>query len=119
MAEEGRKTYLEFIETTVFTDRLTRLTSKETLYALQSDLLQDPTRWPVIQGTHGARKGRVADPEVRRGKSGSFRYLYLFLPHVERIYLIYLFSKDEQDNLTSAQKKGIARMCDLIREEVK
>jgi hypothetical protein len=119
MAEEGRKTYLEFIETSVFTDRLTRLTSKETLYALQSDLLEEPTRWPVIQGTHGARKGSVADPEVRRGKSGSFRYLYLFLPHVERIYLIYLFSKDEQDNLTSTQKKGIARMCDLIREEVK
>jgi hypothetical protein len=44
MAEEGRKTYLEFIETRVFTDRLTRLTSKETLYALQSDLLEEPTR---------------------------------------------------------------------------
>jgi hypothetical protein len=119
MAEEGRKTYLEFVETPVFTDRIRRLASRETLYALQADLLEEPTRWPVIQGTHGARKGRVADPESGRGKSGSFRYLYLFLPHVERVYLIYLFAKDEQDNLTPAQKKLIAGACDLIREEAK
>lgn len=117
--EERRKTYLEFIETLVFSDRLKKLVSKETLYALQTDLLEDPTRWPVVQGTGGARKGRVADPESGRGKSGSFRYLYLFLPHVERVYLIYLFAKDEQDDLTPTQKKAIARACDAIREEVR
>jgi hypothetical protein len=38
-------------------------------------LLADPERWPVIKGTGGARKGRVADPSDSRGKSGSFRYI--------------------------------------------
>ena len=96
---------------------MTSIGSRELLGAIQSELLENPTRWPVIRGTHGARKGRIADPTSGRGKSGSYRYLYLFLPHVERIYLLFLFDKKEQDNLSPEQVKRIAGWCDQIREE--
>ena len=109
---------LEFVETRSFTKRIEELASREMLLEIQSDLVENPIRWPVIQGTHGARKGRIADPAEGRGRSGSFRYLYLYLPHVQRIYLLFLFAKDEQGNLSSDQKKRIAQWCTQIREEV-
>src|SRR5215204_4886613 len=106
-----------FVETPVFTRRLHELASFETLAAIQADLLQAPERWPVVRGTHGARKGRIADPLSGRGKSGSFRYLYLFLEHRGRIYLLFLFGKSEQANLSPAQTKVIAGMVAAIKEE--
>lgn len=109
--------WVEFVETRLFTRRLTNFGSREILQAIQSDLIEDPVRWPVIRGTHGARKGRIADPKGSHGKSGSYRYLYLFLPHVQRIYLLFIFGKDEQSNLSPAQVKKIAQFCDEIREE--
>lgn len=86
------------------------------LFAIQADLLADPERGPVIAGTGGARKGRVGDPTKKRGKRGSFRYLYYYVEHRGRIYLIYLFAKHEQADLTVAQKRVIARLVDIIKE---
>jgi hypothetical protein len=108
-----------FTETLVFSKRLKELASFETLAAIQADLLADPTRWPVVQGTHGARKGRIADPLAGRGKSGSFRYLYLFLEHRGRIYLLFFFGKSEQSNLSPEQTKQVAQLVDAIKEELK
>jgi hypothetical protein len=73
--------------------QLDALASFETLCTIQADLLVDPERWPVIKGTGGARKGRVADPQDSRGKSGSYRYIYLYLRHRGRIFLLLFFSK--------------------------
>lgn len=61
-----------FVETVVFSKQLDELASMETLYAIQSDLMADPERWPVIKGTNGARKGRIADPTISKGKSSVF-----------------------------------------------
>lgn len=104
-----------FIEPPVFTKRLSELSSFETLAAIQGNLLTDPERRPVVRGTRGARKGRVAGPLTGRGKSGSFRYLYL--ERRGRIYLLFLFGKSEQSDLSPAQTKQVARLVDAIREE--
>jgi mRNA-degrading endonuclease RelE of RelBE toxin-antitoxin system len=107
----------EFVETAAFTRRLVAFSSRELLTAIQSDLVESPMRWPVIPKTHGARKGRAADEAEGRGKRGGYRYLYLFLPNVERIYLLFIFDKHEQGNLSPEQVKTIAKWCDQIREE--
>ncbi|HEU0173405.1 MAG TPA: type II toxin-antitoxin system RelE/ParE family toxin [Blastocatellia bacterium] len=115
MNTESQKLYT-FIELPVFIRQLETLASFETLYAIQSDLLEDPERWPVIKGTGGARKGRVADPKDSRGKSGSFRYIYLYLEHRGRIFLLLLFSKNEQTNLSADQVKQVAAVVEKIKE---
>lgn len=92
------------------------IASLDVLFAIQADLIADPERWPVIGGTNGARKGRVGDPAKGRGKRGSFRYLYFYVEHRGHIYLIYLFAKNEQDNLTAEQKRVISRLVDIIKE---
>lgn len=106
-----------FVETPVFTRRLTELASPETLEALQADLLEDPERWPVVRGLRGARKGRVADPKSPRGKSGSYRYIYLYLPLAGRIHLLFLFGKNEQSDLSPAQTKALGQVIAKIKEE--
>lgn len=115
MTQEEQKLYT-FIELPVFMRQLDAMASFETLYAIQADLLTDPERWPMIKGTGGARKGRVADPKDSRGKSGSFRYIYLYLQHRGRIFLLLLFSKSEQANLSPEQVKKVAAMIEKIKE---
>jgi RelE toxin of RelE / RelB toxin-antitoxin system len=112
---EGERLYT-FIELSVFMRQLDALASFEALYAIQADLLADPERWPVIKVTGGARKGRVADPKDSRGKSGSFRYIYLYLEHRGKIFLLLLFSKNEQGNLSPEQVKQVAAAVEKIKE---
>ena len=115
MASDARKLYT-FIELPVFMRQLAASASFETLYAIQADLLADPEGWPVIKGTGGARKGRVADPQDSRGKSGSFRYIYLYLEHRGRIFLLLFFSKNEQADLSPDQVKQVAKMVEKIKQ---
>lgn len=112
-------TLYTFVETPIFTKRLAELASPEILEAIQAELVEDPERWPMIRGLHGARKGRVADPKSARGKSGSFRYIYLYLSHVGRIHLLFLFAKNEQSDLTPAQAKAFGKVIAMIKEEVR
>ncbi len=70
------ETFYAFTETDVFMRRIEKLASTETLFAIQSDLLQNPRRGAVIKGAGGARKARVAGRG--KGKSGGFRYVYLY-----------------------------------------
>lgn len=109
-----------FYETSLFTRDLTDFLGEralDLLYAIQSDLLADPQRWPLVRGTGGARKGRVADPGSDQGKSGSYRYVYIYFEQRGQIYLLFLFAKSEQDNLNAEQKKRIARLIEAIKKE--
>lgn len=114
--KKKEKPLYKFVETPTFREQLDELASLETLYAIQADLLADPERWPVVRKMNGARKGRIADPATPRGKSGSFRYLYLYLEHKGRIHLLYLFDKKEQANLTAAQTKVIASLAETLKK---
>ena len=59
---------MEFVETTVFTERIEKFGGATILENIQNDLIVDPELGPIIPGTHGARKGRGADPSSGRGK---------------------------------------------------
>lgn len=112
-----RPVLYEFVETPIFTKRIIELTSPETVESLQAELIEDPERWPMVRELHGARKGRIRDAKSRRGKSGSFRFIYLYLPHAGRIYLLFLFAKNEQSELTAAQVKAFGKVIANIKKE--
>ena len=109
---------LHFVETTAFTKQIDKLGSVDVLTAMQDDLLENPERGAVIEGTGGARKARVGDPNQKRGKSGAFRYLYAYFVHADTIYLLYLFAKNEQANLTAEQKKFVKALIDEARKNL-
>ncbi len=116
MAEVGDTVWFEFVESKIFYKQVRDLPVK-LLANMQSDLVQNPERGAVVKGTHGVRKARIADPASSRGKSGSYRYLYLYFEHAGRIHLLYLFSKGEQADLSPEQKRIIGALSQEIRKE--
>ena len=115
MAKADR-VWFEFVESKVFSKQVREL-SAALLISIQFDLVQNPQRGDMVKGTHGVRKARVADPGSSRGKRGSYRYLYLYLEHAGRIHLLYLFSKDDQSDLSPEQTKIIGELSRQIRRE--
>ncbi len=108
-----------FYEVQTFTAKLAAVAGEDALqllYAIQSDLLSDPMRWPLVKGTGGTRKGRVALPGSEHGKSGGLRYLYLFTEHRGRIYLLHLYSKSNQSEIPAEQKKEIALLVKVLKQ---
>lgn len=59
----------------------------------------------------------MADPRSSRGKSGSYRYLYLYLEHAGRIHLLYLFSKGDQADFSPDQTRIVSALSRQIRRE--
>jgi hypothetical protein len=116
MSEGDERIWFEFVESKIFYKQVRDL-GVEVMTMIQSELVQNPKRGAIVKGTHGVRKARVADPASTRGKSGSLRYLYLYLEHAGRIHLLYLFSKGEQANLSPDQVRIIGVLSQEIRRE--
>jgi len=114
----SNRTWFEFVESDIFYKQVREL-GIAILNRIQSDLIRDPKRGAILKGTHGVRKARVADPTSSRGKSGSYRYLYLYLEQAGRIHLLYLFSKGVQANLSPQQKQIVGTLSQEIRKELK
>ena len=107
-----------FVESKVFSNQVRELPAA-ILANIQSDLVQNPERGDLVKGTHGVRKARVADPGSSRGKSGSYRYLYLYLERAGSIHLLYLFRKGVQADLSPDQTRIIGELSQQIRREPK
>lgn len=116
MVKVGDVVWFEFVESRIFFKQVREL-GVEVLARIESDLVQNPERGAMVKGTHGVRKARVADPASLRGKSSSYRYLYLYLEHAGRIHLLYLFSKGERADLSPEQKRIIGALSQAIRKE--
>lgn len=107
-----------FIEFRVFTDRLHRLAKEHAdmvLRAIQDDLLRNPHRGTVVPGLAGVRKARVENPARGKGKRGGLRYMYYFLERDEEIYLMFLFDKGEQEDLSETQKAELRRAVAALK----
>lgn len=110
------ESFLHFVETSVFTKRIEKLGTTEILFDLQNDLLFNPKRGDVMSGTNGARKARVGNRQQNIGKSGAFRYIYLYLEKAETIYLLLFFGKNEKDNLSKAERNELAKLVKTLKD---
>ncbi|MFM5397698.1 type II toxin-antitoxin system RelE/ParE family toxin [Aeromonas veronii] len=106
---------IEFIETSIFTKQIKALATDDELRALQAELIAQPEKGDLIQGTGGLRKIRMATGQ--QGKSGSARVIY-FLATAEMIYLVLAYAKSEKGSLTAAEKAELKRLTTLLKGEV-
>ena len=106
---------IEFIETSIFTKQIKALATDDELRALQTEMIAQPEKGDLIQGTGGLRKIRMATGQ--QGKSGSARVIY-FLATAEMIYLVLAYAKSEKESLTSAEKAELKRLTTLLKGEV-
>jgi mRNA-degrading endonuclease RelE of RelBE toxin-antitoxin system len=103
---------MRFIETPVFTASLRRALDDATYRALQLALLLRPEQGPVLVGSGGLRKLRWGTGD--RGKRGGVRVIYYWDAPSETFYMLYLYAKNEQGDLTPAQLKLLRR---IVEEE--
>ena len=106
---------LTFVETTTFTGQITDLVSDNDYAAFQTQLSLLPDKGPLLVGCGGVRKVRMAAKS--KGKSGGARVLYLYLPNRHLIYLLYLFTKGNADNISAEGKKAVREIAEQIKQE--
>lgn len=106
---------IKFIETTIFTKQISSLATDDELKKLQEELIAQPEKGDLIQGTGGLRKIRMATGD--QGKSGSVRVIY-FLATAEIIYLILAYPKNVKDNLSHSEKSELKKLTKLLKSEV-
>ena len=87
----------------------------ENLRELEQELLKNPQSGDVIEGTGGARKLRI---KIRnRGKSGGGRVIYLDVFEKEKLYFLFAYPKNVQENLIAEQKRIIKNIIEEIKKE--
>jgi hypothetical protein len=109
---------IEFIEFKSFTTRLTELAkehAEDVLVSIQTDLIKNPERGTRVKGLGGIRKARAEDPRRGKGKRGGFRYMYYYIESDKQIFLMAIFSKDEQEDLNKEQKKALRKAVDSLK----
>ena len=103
-----------FIQTREFSRNWDKLGFKdEDLRKLELELLENSDLHPVIKGTGGLRKIRI--PFANEGKSGSARVCYVDFVVQEVIYLITVYSKNEKENLSQAERNGIKSLIEQLK----
>ena len=104
-----------FVESPGFTKRIDKIASLDVLFSLQSDLVRDPLIGNLMEGCAGARKARVGDKNSSRGKSGGFRYVYVYIEIAGTIYLLHFFGKNERANLSKAERNELAKLVKVLK----
>lgn len=108
-----------FIETSLFKSLLDQENDSELEKIIKDEILKNPEKGNIVQGTGGLRKIRVAKKREGRGKSGGYRVLYFDLPSHSRTYLILLYDKDELENISAGQKAIIKKQIEGIKNAYK
>jgi len=99
-----------FRESKAFSRRCAELLSEEDLRLLQVSLLLRPDQGKVIPRGGGLRKMRWA--LAGRGKSGGARIIYHWFVRQAVIYLLLIYSKNEQEDLTPQQLRLLRKIVE-------
>jgi hypothetical protein len=107
--------FLEFVYLPLFERTRCGVLTDGEVKALEDELLANPRAGVVMVNTGGVRKVRAA--QQGRGKSGSARVAYLYVPEQTTVYFILAFPKNVQGNLTANQKKQVRALVAQIKSE--
>ena len=72
-----------------------------------------------MPGCGGLRKLRFRDSKRGKGTRGGLRVIYLYLAEKNWIFLLDAYGKDEQDDLSSEERKVLAKLAARIKERAK
>jgi len=100
------------IETSIFTRQVQALLSDEEYRQLQMALVLHPDMGSLIPGSGGLRKARWS--LAGHGKRGGVRVIYYWAVVHDKILMLFMYAKNEQDDLTPEQIKVLRR---IIEEE--
>jgi hypothetical protein len=105
---------MKFIETPIFTNVVLELMEDDEYKALHVALLLRPEQGAIIPKSGGLRKVRWAKKGT--GKRGGLRVIYYWDKKMESFYMLYIYQKSKQDDLTPDQLRILSQ---LVKEELK
>jgi mRNA-degrading endonuclease RelE of RelBE toxin-antitoxin system len=80
------------------------------------DVLTDnPEMGDLVPGAGGVRKARLKS--ASRGKSGGFRVCYYYVSSAYEIFLLMIYAKNDQEDLTPTDKKILKATAKIIDGE--
>ena len=91
------------LETPVFTRQIMTLMNDDDYAEFQAELADRPDMGPCIPGSGGIRKIRIA--AKGHGKRGGARVIYYWAVSDSQIFMLLVYAKNEQENLTRDQIK--------------
>jgi mRNA-degrading endonuclease RelE of RelBE toxin-antitoxin system len=103
---------MRFVETSIFTKAVRDAVSDDEYRSIQAAIMLRPEQGAIIRGTGGLRKLRWSGKG--HGKRGGLRLIYYWHRESETIYMLYVYARNIQENLTPEQCKVLRR---LVREE--
>jgi mRNA-degrading endonuclease RelE of RelBE toxin-antitoxin system len=103
-----------FIETPIFTKLVTDLISDDEYRKLQLALVLRPEAGKIIPGSGGIRKIRWKSGGS--GKRGGLRVIYFWDVPEDTIYMLLIYKKSKQEDLTPNQLKTLRN---LVKEFLK
>jgi hypothetical protein len=107
---------MKIVRTSLFERSLKKLGASVTdLGRLEAEIAANPTIGDVIQGLSGARKARFS--MARRGKSGGGRAIYVLVVQADTAYLLLAYSKRDQDDVSTAQRKVLAAIVKELTDD--
>jgi hypothetical protein len=104
------KSLFTFIESSLFTKRVVDILSEEEYNKLQWRLIEFPEAGDVIQGSRGIRKIRFA--AKGKGTRGGARVIYYFAASKGQIFMLDIYAKTEQSDLSIQQIRELKRIVD-------
>lgn len=94
-----------------------RKLKKEDFEDFKKNLAENPEQGDVISGSGGIRKTRLKS--ATKGKSGGFRVCYLDIGDKLILFLLFIYAKNEQENLSQAEKIELKQLADAIKKKVR
>lgn len=105
-----------FYETTSFTEGISKLRAEAQCLELKQKLTRNPEKGDLLRRTGGFRKVRMRLPG--RGRSGGARVIYYYLSVDGVIYLVSLYAKNVQENLSAKQTKQLKELSSIIETKI-
>ena len=99
-----------FVETPIFTKLIKELLTDEEYRSLQEALLLRPEAGDVISGGGGLRKIRWR--VTGKGKRGGVRVIYYWDTPDDIIYMLLVYKKNVQEDLTATQLKVLRQLVE-------
>jgi len=76
-----------------------------------------PEKGTPMPGCGGLRKIRTPDPRRGKGKRGGARVIYLHVPEANVIFVMDIYGKGEQEDLSADQKKVLKALAEQYKRD--
>ncbi len=81
---------------------------------MESAIAADPEAHPIVPGTGGVRKARWG--REGKGKSGGVRVIYYCWFRDGEVYMLSIYAKNEQADMTAADKRAARRFVEALKD---